>query len=193
MSPLVKKLAFAILARPRLAAALLKIGFNFYPAIRRTGCKVSQISTDVRQITVKLPLNWKTRNLNGSLFGGSMFAATDPFYMSMLYFNLGEEYVVWDKGGTIRFKRPALSTLTAEFRLDAAELTEIHQLLAITPEITRTYAVAMVNAKGDVCAEVDRVLYIAHKSAYDAKQRERRQRLAQAASDAATPTSSTSN
>lgn len=174
MSPLFRKLVFFILARPKLASALLKIGFNFYPAIRRTGCRVSQISADLRQITVTLPLNWKTRNLNGSLFGGSMFAATDPFYMAVLYFNLGDDYVVWDKGGTIRFKRPALSTLTAQFNLDDAELTEIHALLAITPEITRTYSVQLINAKGDVCAEVERLVYIAHQSAYAKKQAQRK-------------------
>ncbi|MGL4996794.1 MAG: DUF4442 domain-containing protein [Deefgea sp.] len=175
MSPLFRKLVFSVLRRPKLAAALLKIGFNFYPAIRRTGCRVSHISPDVREITVKLPLSWKTRNLNGSLFGGSMFAATDPFYMSMLYFNLGDDYVVWDKGGTIRFKRPALSTLTVQFKLDEAELIEIHQLLAITPEITRTYPLQLINQRGDICAEVERVVYIAHKSAYEQKQIERKQ------------------
>jgi len=174
MSPMFRKMVFALLARPKLASFLLKTGFNFYPAIRRTGCRVSQISADLREITVKLPLNWKTRNLNGSLFGGSMFAATDPFYMSMLYFNLGDDYVVWDKGGTIRFKRPALSTLTVQFTIDEAELTEIHQLLAITPEITRTYPLQLINQKGDICAEVERIVYIAHKSAYEQKQSERR-------------------
>ena len=177
MSPLFRKMVFSILARPKLASALLKMGFNFYPAIRRTGCRVSQISADLRQITIKLPLNWKTRNLNGSLFGGSMFAATDPFYMSMLYFNLGDDYVVWDKGGTIHFKRPALGTLTAQFKLDDAELTEIHSLLAITPEITRTYPVQLINAKGDVCAEVERLVYIAHQSIYAEKQAKRKAQL----------------
>lgn len=175
MSPMFRKMVFALLARPKLASFMLKTGFNFYPAIRRSGCRVSQISADLRQITVQLPLNWKTRNLNGSLFGGSMFAATDPFYMSMLYFNLGDDYVVWDKGGSIRFKRPALSTLTVRFKIDDAELTEIQQLLAITPEITRNYPLQLINEQGDVCAEVERVVYIAHKSAYEQKQNLRKQ------------------
>nr|WP_314899058.1 DUF4442 domain-containing protein [uncultured Deefgea sp.] len=175
MSPRFRNLVFSVLRRPKLASALLKLGFNLYPAIRRTGCRVKTISADLRDITVELPLNWKTRNINGSLFGGSMFAATDPFYMSMLYFNLGDDYVVWDKGGTIRFKRTALSTLTVQFKLDEAELTEIHQLLAITPEITRTYPLQLINNKGDICAEVERVVYIAHKSAYEQKQSERKQ------------------
>ena len=174
MSPTFRKLVFAILARPKLAVVLLKYGFNWYPAIRRSGGYVSALTPDLRQITVKLPLNWKTRNLNGSLFGGSMFAATDPFYMAMLYFNLGEDYVVWDKGGTIHFKRPAMGTLTAQFRLDDAELAEIHTLLAITPEITRNYPVQLINAKGEVCAEVERLVYIAHQSTYQLKQAQRK-------------------
>ncbi|MEN9658801.1 MAG: hypothetical protein RL571_2266 [Pseudomonadota bacterium] len=174
MSPFFRKIALYIVARPRLVAKLMKFGLNWFPAIRRTGCKVTAVSPDVRYIRVELPLNWKTRNINGTIFGGSMFAATDPFYMSILYFNLGDDYVVWDKGGTIRFKRPGRGTLVAEFKVDEAELTEIRDLLAFTPEIDRVYPVQLIDQKGYVCAEVERVLYIAHKSAYDNKMAERR-------------------
>jgi hypothetical protein len=46
---------------------------------------------------VKLPLWWRTRNVVGTIFGGSIYAAVDPFYMLMLIKVLGREYVVWDK------------------------------------------------------------------------------------------------
>lgn len=169
MNPLFRKFALYVAARPALAARIMKLGFNWFPAIRRTGGHITHVSPDVRHVRVALPLNWRTRNINGTLFGGSMFAITDPIYMSLLYFNLGNDYVVWDKGGSIRFKRPGKRTLFADFRLDDAELTSVREALALQPEIDRHYRVDLLDQEGQVYAEVERVLYIAHRSAYEAK------------------------
>jgi acyl-coenzyme A thioesterase PaaI-like protein len=58
--------------------------FNRFPAYRRTGGKITYISHDLREIRVEIPLNWKTRNYVGTIFGGSLYAAVDPMYMIML-------------------------------------------------------------------------------------------------------------
>ena len=41
--------------------------------------------------TAKVPLNWRTRNYVGVIFGGSMYGAIDPLYMMMLINRLGDE------------------------------------------------------------------------------------------------------
>lgn len=96
---------------PRMARFFM----NIVPCIRGSGAHVVSISDDFTRLRVKLRLNWRTRNLVGTIFGGSMYAAIDPFYMLMLMRILGSGYVVWDKGCTIRFKRPARETLFADF------------------------------------------------------------------------------
>lgn len=45
--------------------------FNFFPAYRRTGGRIFYISNDMQEVRIKLPLNWKTRNYVGSIFGGT--------------------------------------------------------------------------------------------------------------------------
>ncbi len=169
MNPAFRKFALYVAARPRLAARLMKIGFNWFPAIRRTGGRIIEVSPDVRFARARLPVNWKTRNLNGTLFGGSMFAICDPVYMALLYFNLGEEYVVWDKGGSIRFKRPGTRTLYADFRIDDVELADLRARLEEVPELTRTYPIELVDKEGNVYAEVERQVYVARRSHYEAK------------------------
>src|SRR5512143_4022039 len=91
----------------RLPASLRRTAFNVFPCYRGSGARVVRITPDYREVDVDLPLSWRTRNYVGSIFGGSMFAAVDPFYMIMLIHLLGPEYVVWDKGASIRFRRPA--------------------------------------------------------------------------------------
>ena len=42
---------------------------------------------------------------------------TEPFPMLMLMGNLGSDYVLWNKGARIDFKKPGKCTLTARFNL----------------------------------------------------------------------------
>jgi len=64
-----------------LKTRLLRFGFNHFPAFRRTGARIIYIAADFREVLVKLPLNWKTRNNIGTMFGDSMSGAVDGIYM----------------------------------------------------------------------------------------------------------------
>lgn len=137
--------------------------FNGWPCYRGTGGRVTFIAHDWRVLRVKLPLNLRTRNYVGTIFGGSLYAAVDPFFMLMLIKNLGPEYVVWDKAASIRFRRPGRSLLTAEFRLDEDELDTIRTLLETQPKVDRTYTVSLVDATGEVHAMVEKTIHVARK------------------------------
>lgn len=146
-----------------LRTRILRLGFNWFPAYRGTGARITHISSDWREIRVRLPLSWRTRNYVGTIFGGSMYGAVDPIYMVMLIQNLGPDYVVWDKAASIRFRRPGRTTLYARFVLDAAELDEIRAALREAPSIDRTWVVELTDAEGTVHAVVEKVIHIRRK------------------------------
>ena len=146
-----------------LRSRLLRWKFNFFPALRGTGARVTYVSEDFREVRVRLPLNWRTRNYVGTIYGGSMYGAVDPFYMVMLIRNLGPDYVVWDKAATIRFLKPGRTTLYARFALDDKELESIKSVLASERSVDRTYLVELTDADGAVHASVEKVIYIARK------------------------------
>ena len=139
---------------------LMRWGFNLWPCYRGSGARVTFIASDWREVRVRLPLSWRTRNYVGTIFGGSLYAAVDPFYMIMLMKNLGSDVVVWDKAASIRFRKPGRSTLSATFRLDEAELAEIRRLLLDHPKVDRTYTVQLLDREGVVHAEVEKVIHI---------------------------------
>jgi hypothetical protein len=124
--------------------------FNFFPAYRGTGARVVYISSDYREIRIKIPLNWRTRNYVGTIYGGSMYAGIDPIYMLMLIKNLGKNYIVWDKAATIRFKRPGKETLFADFVLTQEELDEIKAILETQKSVDRVYNVELKDKNGKV-------------------------------------------
>jgi len=133
---------------------------NLWPCIRGTGVRVTHIAPDWKEVRVRLPLNLRTRNYMGSIFGGSLYGAVDPLFMLMLIRLLGPSYVVWDKAASIRFLKPGRSTLYATCRLEDAELDEIRRLLTTEPKIDRTYTIALVDAHGTLHAEVDKVIQV---------------------------------
>jgi hypothetical protein len=144
---------------------LLRWKFNLFPAYRGTGGRVLFIASDLREVRVKLPLNFRTRNLVGTIFGGSMYAAVDPIFMIMLMRNLGRDYVVWDKAATIHFRRPGRSTLYATFLIDDAELNAIRAVTTGGEPVDRVYHVDLVDAAGVVHASVEKIIYIRRRGA----------------------------
>ena len=150
--------------RESLRTRLFRWAFNLWPCFRGTGARVAFIAADWSEIRVRLPLSWRTRNYVGTIFGGSLYAGVDPFYMLMLIHRLGPEFVVWDKAASIRFRKPGRSTLSTTFRVDEAEVAEIRRLLREQPKVDRTYAVDLRDADGVIHAEIQKVVHISLRS-----------------------------
>lgn len=138
----------------------MRWGFNLWPCYRGTGARVTFIAGDWCEVQVRIPLSWRTRNYVGTIFGGSLYAAVDPFFMIMLMKNLGPDYVVWDKAASIRFRKPGRGALRASFRMQEAELADIRRLLLEQPKVDRTYTIQLVDPAGVVHAEVEKVIHI---------------------------------
>lgn len=138
--------------------------FNIFPAFRGTGGRVTFISSDWMEVHLKIPLNWRTRNYVGTIYGGSIYGAVDPMYMLMLIKVLGSEYVVWDKSATVKFIRPGRQTLYARFKLGWGEIEYIKHMLEEEGSIDRIYPVELTNADGQVHARITKTIYISKRS-----------------------------
>ncbi len=142
------------------AKKIERFKFNLFPAYRGSGGRIAYISDDYHEIHVKLPLNWRTKNYVGTIFGGSMFAATDPIFMVMLLKILGSNYLVWDKSTNIRFKRPGKTTLFAKFIITPEEISEIKEQLEATKSIDKVYKIELKDEKGKIHAIIEKTIYI---------------------------------
>jgi acyl-coenzyme A thioesterase PaaI-like protein len=155
---------------PAWRARMMRMGFNLHPAFRGTGGRVEHVAPDLSHIRVRLPLSWRTRNVVGSIYGGSLFAVTDGLHPLMIMAALGKEVVVWDKAASIRYKKPGLTTLFADFALPPDEVLAIRNALRDSPELDRTYEVELKDENGVVHTVVERTVYIADKNHYRTKQ-----------------------
>ena len=105
-----------------------------------------------------------TSNYVGTLFGGSLFAMTDPFYMVMIMKNLGKEYIVWDKRSEIEYVSPGKSSVYAEFFLSDQELDEIKREVAKSGKYLKWFEVDIKSTDGTVVAIVKKQIYIRQKN-----------------------------
>jgi acyl-coenzyme A thioesterase PaaI-like protein len=152
--------------RESLRTWFRRLRFNFFPAFRATGARVTWIAEDLRALRIELPLNLRTKNIYGTLFGGSMYAATDPLYAILIKVGLGPGYIIWDKVGAIRYRRPGRSTLYAECRVTEEELAALRAQLETQPSVDVDREIELVDAAGVVHAVVRKTIYVARKDAY---------------------------
>jgi acyl-coenzyme A thioesterase PaaI-like protein len=150
--------------------------FNIWPALRGTGMRVTRATSDWTELDVRLKLSWRTVNYVGTIFGGSIYAAVDPFYMVMIIRQIGDDYVVWDKSARVTFKRPGTETLYAEFRVPASEVEDLKREADEVNSFDRTYWIDLKDADGKVYATVEKVIFIARKDWFKAREERRAQR-----------------
>lgn len=147
----------------------LRLSFNLHPAFRATGGRVQFVSNDLRHLRIRLPLIRQTRNLVGSIFGGSLFSITDGVHVTLLFLNLSDDLIIWDKSANIRYRKPAYDTVYADFTLSETDLDHIQQQLALKHELDHRFTIQIKDDAGFVHTQVERTLYIAQKAFYKQK------------------------
>lgn len=139
---------------------------------RRSTAKIINVSDDLQKIEVKLAISYKNKNYNGSIFGGSMFAAVDPIPMVQLLHLLRNEFVVWDKSAEIFFKRPAKENLYADFEFTDEEIENIKNRVKTEKEITLVKTTYLKDKKREkIFCEVHKTIYVAEKNFYAEKKK----------------------
>lgn len=144
-------------------ATVVRRFLNVWPPFLFSGIVVDELSADFRRARVSLHLRPLSRNYVGTLFGGSLFAMTDPFWMVMVLRNLGDDYVVWDKAGEIEFVSPGRATVGASFEVTDALLDELRTAAADGAKVLRWFETDVTTADGTVVARVRKQLYVRRK------------------------------
>ncbi len=153
---------------PRVAKTLL----NAWPPFWGAGIKITDISTDFRQVKVKLKLRWWNKNANRTQYGGSIFSLTDPIYALMLMRILGEQYYVWDKEASINFIKPGQTDLFADFMITQAQLDAILSQTVSGEKHFPCFDIHIKNQDGEVVSHVQRKLYVRKKGQFRVEEAE---------------------
>jgi acyl-coenzyme A thioesterase PaaI-like protein len=136
---------------------------NLYPPFIFNRIHIVSIGPGFRSCQVRISRSPLTRNLNGTIFGGSIFAAADPFYAVMLWQIFGRKGLrvqTWLRSASIRYLKPASSRLTLEFALSDEQIQTAAEELDRTGRFVCSYDVEARNVKGELCAAIQTEAYI---------------------------------
>ena len=137
---------------------------NLYGPFLLSAIRVTHVSDDFRAIEVRMALRPWNRNWAGTHFGGSLFAMADPWFMIMLSELLGPGYVVWDKRGAIRFRRPGRGRVRARFEITAERVEEIRRDADALGKTEPVFEARILDGQGEVVAEVEKLLSVRRAS-----------------------------
>jgi acyl-coenzyme A thioesterase PaaI-like protein len=160
------ELFYNIADKESFKTRIFRFIMNLYPVYRGTGGRIILISSDWKNVVVRLKLNWRTRNYVGTIFGGSLYAAADPILMLQLIRILGKDYIVWDKAASIRFKRPGNQSLQMHFQINDALLESIKKAVECDKEFEFTEKLKWVDREGKIYAELEKTIYVADRQHY---------------------------
>jgi len=147
----------------RMSPRLFRHVVNVWPPFLGAGIRVREIAADWSYVRVELRQGLLNGNFVGTHFGGSLFAMTDPFHMLMLLHLLGEEYMVWDQAAEIEYLKPGRGTVSAEFRVEAAQIARLRQEAADGSKLLPEFSVEIRDHNAELVARVRKRLYVRRK------------------------------
>jgi acyl-coenzyme A thioesterase PaaI-like protein len=142
---------------------------NVWPCIWCTGGKMTFISGDFKELHVQLKLNIRTRNRVGTVYGGSIYSSVDPYFMLMMMEILGKDYVVWDKGATVKFVRPITDKVKCRFLISDELVEKVKAEIAANGQYVFDMPLQYVDEEGKVYAVFTKTVYTASKEYYKNK------------------------
>ncbi|MGB1248035.1 MAG: DUF4442 domain-containing protein [Chitinophagales bacterium] len=153
--------------KPKISPRVFKRMLNWYLPFIFNRIKVKRISADYHEMDVLLKKSFFNKNLAGTIFGGSIFSAADPFFPLMFWqifaHRYNEHIQVWTKSAEIKFIKPADTNLKLEFRVTEEEVLEAKRMLAENGKYSITHQIELLNTRGEVAALATVVSYLGTK------------------------------
>ncbi|MBK0379465.1 DUF4442 domain-containing protein [Mucilaginibacter sp. SD-g] len=147
-----------------VSANMLKWAMRLYPPLLFQRIWVIRFKKDFTGTTVKIKKSILNKNYNGSIFGGTIFAAVDPFYPVLFHqiFNAGKKrkLKIWSKSARINFLKPALSDLFFDIIITEMDIAYADKALKTMGKYENTFQIEVYNDQGDICASLLNEVYL---------------------------------
>lgn len=140
----------------------LKWAIRFYPPLFFQRIWVKSFAPGFKGVSVNIRKSIFNKNYNNSIFGGTLFAAADPFYpllFHQIFLRKGYNVIVWLKSAQIQYLKPATANLHFDITLDDETINEAEQMLVTDGKFIRTFNIDMYNTQGELCVTVQAEAY----------------------------------
>ncbi|MFD2146861.1 DUF4442 domain-containing protein [Mucilaginibacter antarcticus] len=147
----------------KVSARLSKWGMRIYPPLLFQRIWVVRIDKEFRGVTVNVNKSLLNRNYNNSIFGGTIFAAADPFYpllFHQIFIHKGYNVIAWSKSSEIQYLKPGLTKLQFKIRISNEEVAEAEHILNTVGKYIKPHRIDIYNTNGEICVTVMNEVYL---------------------------------
>jgi Domain of unknown function (DUF4442) len=146
-----------------LSENMLKWVMRFYPPLFFQRIWVKKFDKNFSGVHVKIFKSFLNINYNNSIFGGTIFSGSDPFYAILFDQILQRKNIkcrVWLKSASINYLKPGRTSLIFSITLTEEEILEAETALRTVGKFIKAYPINMYNSKGELCATVINEVYV---------------------------------
>ncbi len=141
----------------------LKWAMRLYPPLFFQRIWVKQFEKGFTGVQVKITKSILNSNYNNSIFGGTIFSASDPFYallFDQLFRRKGLKTRVWLKSASIQYLKPGRTNLYFKISLTDQDIIEAETALITVGKFVKAFPLEILNSKGELCASVINEVYV---------------------------------
>lgn len=142
---------------------VLKWAMRFYPPLFFQRIWAVRFDKDFRGVKVKVNKSLINNNYNNSIFGGTIFAAADPFYPLLFHQALthrGYKVRVWMKSVAIQYLKPGRKDLFFTININDEDIEEVERTLDAGEKYIKWHPIAMYDTDGELCVDVQCEVYV---------------------------------
>src|ERR1700748_621941 len=155
-----------------VSEGVLKWAMRFYPPLFFQRIWVQKFGKGFTSVEVKVSKSIFNKNYNDSIFGGTIFAAADPFY-ALLFDQVlqrrGFKVRVWLKSAQIQYIKPARTNLYFKINITEEDITEAEHILNTVGKYVKAFPVEMYDKTGQHCVSLINEVYV--RNLYDGENR----------------------
>jgi hypothetical protein len=147
----------------KVSPKVLKWVLRFYPPLFFQRIWIQRFDKNFRSVEVKIFKSLLNTNFNNSIFGGTIYAASDPFYAILFDQVLqlkGFKTRVWLKSAHIQYLKPGRENLYFKIVLTDQEIAEAIHVLETNGKFVKAFPLEIYNKRGELCALVNNEVYI---------------------------------
>jgi hypothetical protein len=141
----------------------LKWAMRFYPPLFFQRIWVKKFHKDFMGVEVKIAKSLLNTNYNHSIFGGTIFSASDPFY-ALLFDQVlqrkGFKIKVWLKSAQISYIKPGRTNLFFKIILTENDVLEAETALNTVGKFVKAFPMEIIGNDGEICARVINEVYL---------------------------------
>ena len=150
----------------KISENTIKWIMRLYPPFLLQRIWVQKIYKGFRGADIKINHSLLTLNFGKAVFGGTIYAAIDPFYallFGQLLRNKNYNITVWLKSASIKFLKPGRCDLYYSIRITEEMIHEVEMAINATGVFVKSYAIEIYSKTGELHAIAKNEIYIKKK------------------------------